>query len=407
LNLSLFIARRYLISKKSNNAINVISWISIIAIAITTAALVIILSAMNGLTSVVADLYHAIEPDLKVTAIHAKYMENTPALEKKIRSVKGISGISWCVEENALAKLDDKQAVVTIKGVDAEFKTLTHFDTVVIDGVYRFEFKGQYYGVFGKGIAHKLGVNVNDFLSPITIYAPRRGKVESIDPEEAFNKLSISPGGIFTLNDDFDYKYLLIDLKAAQELFDCPGSVSSVEIGIGDRDDLESVQEELQQALGEDYLVRNRFQLNDVLFKTLETEKLWVFLILAFILVIATFNIIGALTMLIIEKKKDIKTLYNIGADQTFIRNIFMQEGFLITGVGAISGLLIGIIVCVMQQQFHLVKFDEGYVIPYYPIEMRWNDMIWILGVVMVIGFLAALYPVRVFTRNDLVHVDK
>ncbi len=407
MNLSLFIARRYLISKKSNNAINVISWISIIAIAITTAALVIILSAMNGLTSVVADLYHAIEPDLKVTAVHAKYMEHTPELEKKIRSVKGISGISWCVEENALVKLDDKQAVVNVKGVDASFKDLTHFDTVVIDGVYRFEFKGQYYGVFGKGVAHKLGVNVNNFLSPVSIYAPKRGKVESIDPEDAFNKLSISPGGIFGLHDDFDYRYVLIDLKAAQELFDCPNSASSIEIGIDNNADMESVQAELQTVLGKDYTIKNRFQLNDVLFKTLETEKLWVFLILAFILVIATFNIIGALTMLIIEKKKDIKTLYNIGADQTFIRNIFMQEGFLITGVGAISGVIIGVCVCVLQQQFHLVKFDEGYVITYYPIEMRGGDLIWVVGVVMLIGFLAALYPVRVFTRNDLVHLDK
>lgn len=407
MNLSLFIARRYLISKKSNNAINLISWISVIAIAITTGALVIILSAMNGITSVVADLYHAFEPDLKITAVHAKYIDHSAELEKKIRSVKGVSGISWCLEENALVKLDDKQTVVTVKGVDAEFKNLTHFDTVVVDGVYRFEFKGQYYGVFGRGVAHRLGVNVSDFLSPITIYAPRRGKVESIDPEDAFNKLSISPAGIFNLNDDFDFKYLLIDLKAAQELFDCPNSVSSIEVGISDSDDLESIQEELQKVLGGEYQIKNRFQLNDVLFKTLETEKLWVFLILAFILVIATFNIIGALTMLIIEKKKDIKTLYNIGADQTFIRNIFMQEGFLITGVGAISGLTIGIIVCVLQQQFHLVKFDEGYVTPYYPIEMRWKDFIWIVGVVMGIGFLAALYPVRVFTRNDLVHQEK
>jgi lipoprotein-releasing system permease protein len=407
LNLSLFIARRYLISKKSNNAINVISWISIIAIAITTAALVIILSAMNGLTSVVADLYHAIEPDLKITATHSKYMSNLDELDTKIKSIKGITGLSYSVEENALLKLDDKQAVVTVKGVDAAFKDLTHFDTVVVDGVYRFEFKGQYYGVFGKGVAHKLGVNVNDFLSPVSIYAPKRGKVESIDPEEAFNKLSISPGGIFTLNDDFDYKYLLIDLKAAQQLFDCPNSASSIEIGIENRDDLESIQEELQALLGKEYTVKNRFQLNDVLFKTLETEKLWVFLILAFILVIATFNIIGALTMLIIEKKKDIKTLYNLGADQTFIRNIFMQEGFLITGVGAISGLIIGVFVCFLQLHFHLVKFDDGYVIPYYPIEMRWNDLIWIVGVVMSIGFLAALYPVRIFTKNDLMHLDK
>lgn len=384
-----------------------ISWISIIAIAITTGALVIILSAMNGLTSVVADLYHAMEPDLKITAVHTKYISNLDEITKKINSVKGIHGISYSIEDNALAKLDDKQAVVTVKGVDANFKNLTHFDTVIVDGVYRFEFKGQYYGVFGKGIAHKLGVNVNDFISPITIYAPKRGKVESINPEDAFNKLALSPGGIFSLNDDFDFKYLLIDLKAAQELFDCENSASSIEIGLDDKDDLESIQEELQTALGEGYLIRNRFQLNDVLFKTLETEKLWVFLILAFILVIATFNIIGALTMLIIEKKKDIKTLYNIGADQTFIRTIFMQEGFLITGVGALSGLVIGILVCVLQQQFHLVKFDDGYVIPYYPIEMRWKDLVWILVMVMSIGFLAALYPVRVFTKNDLVHLDK
>ncbi len=407
MNLSFFIAKRYLISKKSNNAINVISWISIIAIAITTAALVIILSAMNGLTSVVADLYHAIEPDLKITAVHSKYISNKEGLTEKIRSVKGIDKISYSVEENALVKLDDKQTVVTVKGVDANFKDLTHFDTVVIDGVYRFNYKGQYYGVFGKGIANKLGINVNDFISPISIYAPRRGKVESIDPEDAFNKLSVSPGGIFTLNDDFDYKYVLIDLKAAQELFECKNDISIIELSIKNKKDILSVQEALQAALGSGYLIKNRYQLNDVLFKTLETEKLWVFLILAFILVIATFNIIGALTMLIIEKKKDIKTLYNLGADQKFIRNIFMQEGFLITGVGAVSGLLIGLIVCVLQQQFHFVAFDEGYVIPYYPIKMELKDFIWILGVVMGIGFLAATYPVRVFTKNDLLHADK
>ena len=154
------------------------------------------------------------------------------------------------------------------------------------------------------------------------------------------------------------------------------------------------------------FLIKNRYQINDVLFKTLETEKLWTFLILAFILVIATFNIIGALTMLIIEKKKDIKTLYNLGADQKFIRTIFMQEGFLITSVGAISGLIIGLVVCILQQKFHFVTFDEQYVIPYYPIEMQLKDFIWIFGVVMGIGFLSAIYPVRIFTKNDLVHLQ-
>lgn len=303
-------------------------------------------------------------------------------------------------------KLDDKQAIVTIKGVDDEFKNLTQFDTVVIEGTYRFSHNNQYYGVFGRGIASNLDINVNDFISPISIYAPVRGTVESINPEDAFNKISISPAGIFSLHDDFDYKYVLIDLKAAQTLFDCPDSFSIIEISVNDKTELETIQEKLQEKLGTQYQIKNRFQLNDVLFKTLETEKLWTFLILAFILVIATFNIIGALTMLIIEKKKDIKTLYNLGADQKFIRNIFMQEGFLITAVGAISGLVIGLVICLFQQHFHLVEFDKESIVPYYIIELQIKDFIWILGVVMVIGFLAALYPVRVFTKNDLVHLN-
>ena len=405
MNLSFFIAKRYLISKKSNNAINVISWISIIAIAITTAALIIVLSAMNGLTAVVADLYNAIEPDIKITAINSKYIPNTKELTNKIKSIPGVKAISYSIEENALIKLDDQQAVITIKGVDSEFKNLTQFDTVLLEGSYLFLRNNQNYGVFGKGIANKLGINLNDFVSPISIYAPIRGKVESINPEDAFNKLSISPAGIFSLNDDFDFKYVLIDLKAAQELFGCPNAFSIIELSVNDKAQIDVIQNQLQLALGPNYLIKNRYQSNDVLFKTLETEKLWTFLILAFILVIATFNIIGALTMLIIEKKKDIKTLYNLGADQKFIRNIFMQEGFLITSVGAISGLIIGLVVCVLQQQFHLVTFDDQYVISYYPIIMQFKDFVWILGVVMGIGFLAAIYPVRIFTKKDVLHL--
>ncbi len=361
---------------------------------------------MNGLTNVVADLYHAIEPDLKITAVNSKYMSNKDELTKKIKSISGINGISYSIEENALMKLDERQAIITVKGVDEEFKNLTHFDTVVTEGTYRFKYDNQFYGVFGRGVAGRLGININDFVSPISIYAPIRGKTEGINPEDAFNKLSISPAGIFSLNDDFDFKYVLIDLEAAQQLFDCKDAFSIIELSIEDKDQLASIQAKLQMELGNEYQIKNRYQLNDVLFKTLETEKLWTFLILAFILVIATFNIIGALTMLIIEKKKDIKTLYNLGADQKFIRNIFMQEGFLITFVGAFTGLIIGLIICILQQQFHLVTFDDQSVIAYYPIDLQLKDFIWILAVVMGIGFLAALYPVRVFTKNDLVHLQ-
>ena len=404
MNLSFFIAKRYLISKKSNNAINVISWISIIAISLTTAALVIVLSAMNGLTGIVANLYNAIEPDLKVVSSNSKYIVNRIEIENKIKTIPEINSVSYSLEENALIKLDDKQAVITIKGVDENFKNLTHFDTLIREGKYRFEFNNQLYGVFGKGIANKLGININDFISPISIFAPKRGKFEGVNPDDAFTKINISPAGVFSLNDDFDYKYVLIDLKAAQTLCDCKDEISMIEINVSDKSKINDVQQALKISLGPNYSVKNRYEANDVLFKTLEIEKLWVFLILAFILVIATFNIIGSLTMLIIEKKKDIKTLYNLGADQQFIKSIFMKEGFLITFVGAISGLVIGLIVCIAQQQFHFITFDDQYVISYYPIKMEIKDFVWILGVVMGIGFLAATYPVRVFTKNDLLH---
>ena len=190
----------------------------------------------------------------------------------------------------------------------------------------------------------------------------------------------------------------------AREIFDSNNEVTSVEIGLNENTDVDKVQKDLQEALGKNFVLKTRYQLNDVLFKTLETEKLWTFIILAFILIIATFNIIGALTMLIIEKKKDIKTLYCLGADNNLIRNIFMGEGFLITFIGAAIGLTLGLIVCWLQIKFHFVEFSDQYVIPYYPIDMQLKDFIWIIGVIMLIGFFSALYPVRVFTHNDFVH---
>ena len=206
------------------------------------------------------------------------------------------------------------------------------------------------------------------------------------------------------MNDDFDFKYVIVDIGLARELLDCTNEVSSVEISLNEGADLKGVQAQLSSVLGDKFVIKNRYQLNDVLFKTLESEKLWTFIILAFILIIATFNIIGALTMLIIEKKKDIKTLYCMGADNTLISRIFMGEGFLITAIGAVIGLSLGLIICLLQMKFHFVEFDDQYVIPYYPVDLQLHDFVWIIGLIMLIGFFAALYPVRVFTRNDFVH---
>ena len=392
-----------MVSKKSNNAINIISWISITAIAITTAALIIILSAMNGLTGTVANLYNVFEPDLKVTVVKGKYFEANDKLVSEIKAIDGVKIISKTLSDKALLKNIDKQALVTIVGVDGNFSKVAQIESSVEDGVYGLNELNKSNILLGRGIANQLQVNIREFVNELSIFSPVKGKSGSLNPDDNFNQIYCTPTGIFSLNDEFDYQFAFVNIETAKKLFDEPNKVSAIQI-LCEKGKSEDVQMALQEKLGDKFEVKNRYQLNDVLFKTLETEKLATFIILAFILIIATFNIIGALTMLIIEKRRDIKTLYSMGASIQLIRNIFMREGFLITGVGAIIGLIIGLFVCWLQMQFHLVKFGDEFIIPYYPIEIQVKDFVWIFGLIMSIGFFAALYPVRVFTKMDLVH---
>lgn len=397
MNISFFIAKRYLISKKSSNAINIISWISIIAIAITTGALIVILSAMNGMTGAVASLYNAFEPDLKITAAKGKYFEANDRLLNTIKGVEGVDVISKTLFDKALLKNNEKQTLVSVVGVDENFTRVTSIDSSITEGTYALNDSDKYI-VLGKGVSIILQVNIMELSSELSLLSPKKGKSNSLTPEDNFSQVYVTPNGIFSSNYDLDNEFVFVNLKTARELFNEPNRISAIEIKC--KGDKKATQEELISKLGPDFLVRNRYQLNDVLFKTLETEKLATFIILAFILIIATFNIIGALTMLIIEKQKDIKTLFSMGADLSLIRNIFMREGLLITGLGTFIGLTLGLFVCWLQIKFHLVKFGDEFVIPYYPIEIQLKDFLWIFCLIMLIGFFAALYPVRFFTKN-------
>lgn len=402
MSVSLYIAKRYLVSKKSNNAINIISWISIIAIAVTTGALVVILSAMNGLTGIVANLYNTFEPDIKITATKGKYFEVPKEVLKKIKSIHGVERVSQSISDKVLLKNIDKQALVSVKGVDEEFNKVTAIDSAIIEGTYGLNTDGKKI-LLGRGVANQLGINMNVFVNELSVFSPVKGKSNSLNPEDNLNQVYCSPSGIFSLNDELDYQFAFVNLTTARELFDVQNKVSALEISCKSGE-TESAKATLKTTLGPDFIVKDRYELNDVLFKSLETEKLATFIILAFILMIATFNIIGALTMLIIEKRKDIKTLHSLGADLRLIRNIFMREAFLISGIGAAIGLLLGLLICWLQLQFHFVKFGNEFIVPYYPIELQWKDFTWIFGLIMLIGFFAALYPVRVFTKMDLVH---
>lgn len=399
MNLPFFIAKRYLISKKSHNAINIISGISVAGVCIGTMALIIVLSAFNGLSDLVQSLYNTFDADIEITAKQGKTFILP---EEQILALKKTEGVAYYVdvmEGNALLKLDDKQCVATIKGVSEGFQQMSSFDSLIHEGTFDLDKNSI---VFGKGISYRLQSGPNDVFTPISIYAPKRGDISTFDEEGGLNELKVYPAGVFSINDEFDDKYVLMNIDRARHLFDYTNEVTAVELGLTKNANSDKVLKQIKTLLGEEYEIKNRQQQNALLYKTLKSEKLWTFIILVFILIIATFNVIGSLTMLIIEKKKDIAILYNIGADIPLIRNIFLMEGMLITAIGAILGLLLGILICWLQIKFSLVRFTEGYVVDAYPIKFELMDFVSILGVVLVIGFLAAWYPVRIFTKRHL-----
>lgn len=398
MRLILLLAIRYLFSKKSNNIINLISWISLLAISIITAAFIIIISVMNGFTSVVSDLYNSVEPDIKISPAKGKYF-NADNVLPLLKNNNDIQFIAKTISNQALVKHGQKQLLVSIKGVDTLFTKVTQAKSIIQKGTFALKENNLYYAVIGQGIANELDINLSNQFSPIILYSPKRIKNTGTNTD-VINEKAIYVSGIFSINDDFDYKYMFCDIQFAQDLFDAENLISSLELSVKNPSNINKVQEQLKQTLGKNFVVKNREELNDVLFKTLQTEKLWTFIILSFILIIATFSIISALTMLIIEKQQDIQTLYALGAHKQMIESIFMVEGFLITFGGALTGLILGILICLIQIHFHIITFNENSILPYYPVELQWQDVILVVVVLLVIGFLAAIYPVRFFTKE-------
>ena len=403
MNVALYIARRYFVAKKSTNAITVISWISVLAIAVGTSALIIILSGMNGLTGLVQTLYNSFNPDIKITATSGKVFMADDRLIGQLKNINGVAYISKTLDDNMLLKYNDQLQITHIKGVDENFVAVTRFDTLVVEGNFISQKKKENQLILGKGVAYRLGVGLNNTFIPISVFCPKRGVTSSINPEDAFNEEKCYPSGFFSINDDFDFTYGLMNYEVARDLLQYPeNTVTALEMSLTPTANAEFVKKEIQKITKDRFQVKNKYEQNDVLFKTLKTEKLWTFIILAFVLLIATFNIIGALTMLIIEKKKDVQTLSAMGADVGLIRKIFMTEGLMIIFIGSCIGILLGYVLCLLQQHFGFVTFEEGYIVDAYPIEIRFSDFVLIMTTVLCAGFIAAIYPVRVFTKQDL-----
>lgn len=398
MNLPFFIAKRYLISKKSHNAINVISGISVLGVCIGTMALIVVLSVFNGLVDLVKSLYNSVNTDIEITIKQGKVFNLNATEIQSLKKIKDIADYTEIMEGNALLKYNDKQCVVAIKGVGSEYKDMTGFDTLVREGAFNID---KNYIVISKGIENSLDYSLGNAYSLLSVYAPKRGEVSSFDSEGGLNELKTNVAGTFAINDDFD-KYVIMSVDNARKLFDYTNEVTSLELSIKKGAGLENVQQQIKQTLGDKYEIKNREQQNALLYKTMKSEKLWTFIILVFILIIATFNVIASLTMLIIEKKKDITILNNMGASKQLIRKIFLIEGLLITLGGAISGILLGTLLCWLQINYSLVKLSEGYVVNAYPVKMEVMDFVMVLGSVLLIGFFAAWYPVKIFTKKHL-----
>ncbi|HTA26794.1 MAG TPA: FtsX-like permease family protein [Bacteroidia bacterium] len=405
MNLSLFIAKRYLVSKKSHNAINIISGVALGGIAIGTMALIIILSVFNGISDLVKTLYNSAGADIEITAAKGKTFLPTGPKFDSVKHLKGVKYFDETMQDRALLKYGDKQCLAYIKGVGDAFAPMTHFDTLIREGKYSLQNGDIAGGEFGRGVADQLGINSSEQnFTSVTCYAPKRGiDNSSINPEDAITQKHLYRSGIFSINDDFDGKYVIVSVGFARKLFDYQdNSVSSIEIGLDNPSESAGVKEQMKALLGSNYLVKDRLEQNELLFKTLKSEKLGTFIILAFILLIATFNIVGSLSMLIIDKQKDIAILRNMGAEIKTVQNIFMYEGILITLVGTAIGLLLGSIVCLAQIKFKLVPMSGNFVVDAYPVSLQVNDYLVTIVWVLVIGFLASWYPVKVFTAKKV-----
>ncbi|MCF8464110.1 MAG: FtsX-like permease family protein [Flavobacteriales bacterium] len=400
MNLPIHIAKRYLFSKKSHNAINIVSGISVAGVAVVTAAMVIVLSVFNGFEGLVISLYNVFEAPIVVSAAEGKTLELSTIPTDKILKTEGVIGYVEVLEESCLIRYRDKQYFARIKGVSDNFMELSDMDSMIIDGDPFMHVNGAPAALIGSGVAYHLSANVNDPINPLQIYVPKRS-TSSIDPSKAFNIKQIYATGVFSIQADFDLKYVITPINFARELLDHEGRVSSLELALDPKANMESVREEIQEKLGKDYLVKDRFQQNEILYKIMKSEKWAVFMILSFILMISIFNVIGSLTMLIIEKKKDINILRSMGASEQLIQRIFILEGIFISMIGAVGGLILGLLVCWAQIQFEVIKLNSGgnYIVQSYPVEVQAMDVLSVFLVVGTIGLLAAWLPVRKIIR--------
>jgi len=407
-NLPFYIARRYLFSKKKHNAINIISGISVCGVALATLALVCTLSVFNGFQDMVAGFFTAFDPELKITVREGKVFEPQGTAFQEVRSLPEIDVWTETLEENAMVQYKDRQAMAIIKGVEDNFEELTSIDSLLYGaGEFILHDSIVDYGVLGVELVSELGTGLQ-FVDPLQVYAPKRNvRVNMANPSASFNRdYLFSPGVVFVVNQQkYDARYILTSLSFARNLFNYDTEVSAVELKLKPGADVTAVQRKIARILGDEFVVLDRYEQQADVFRIMEIEKFISYLFLTFILAIACFNVIGSLSMLILDKREDVETLRNLGADDRLIARIFLFEGRLISLFGALSGIVLGLLLCYVQQRFGIISLGGGngsFIVDAYPVSVHATDVMLIFITVIAVGFLSVWYPVHYLTRRLL-----
>jgi len=401
-----YIARRYLISKKKRNVINIISSISVAGVGVMTMALIVVLSIFNGFDDLLKNLFYSFDPDLRIESSQGKSFSEDSVIYDVLDQEKAVLTYARIIEENALLRYENQQFIARLKGVDEHFINVSGVDTMMSSGEFVLWDHGVPMAVAGQGVAYKLSLSVNRH-TPIKAFVPKRDAKMTgsfMDATHALNQKNLYPSGFFSIQQDFDNEYVFIPIEIAREIFDYSNELTALELKLAENADTQSIKASLSDKLGENFTIKDRYEQHEFFYKIMKSEKWAVFFILSFILLIASFNVIGSLTMLIIDKKDDIHTLRSLGANNATISRVFLLEGWLITIVGAVIGLLLGWALCWAQMKFGIIQLNQSgsFIIDAYPVAMKTIDFIAVFFTVMLIGLFAAWYPVQHITKKYL-----
>ena len=398
MRLPLFIANRYLLAKKSHNLINIITWISIVSISVASFALIVVLSAFNGLEKVISAMNNRLTPDVQIAAVKGKTFELSTFPMEQLKSIQGVDYVVPTIMEDALFRVGDKQHIGQVKGVGLEYQEIDRLKEMVFNDDALVLADGDVnFAIPGSGVAWYLGVNAYNPYSLLRVYVPKRGNASSMSLENGFNTEVLTVRSVFSTEQELDEKMVLVPFGWLSKLLEYEDKASSVELFIKPKADIHKIKKEVKTLVGDAFTVKDQQEQQATLYKIMRSEKWAVYVILTFILILATFNVVGSLSMLMIDKRKDTEILKSMGADNRLIQRIFMNEGLLISVAGGIIGLLLGIILVLLQQRFGFVKFGNGgsYIVEAYPVLLKLKDVLLIFATILVVGCTSAWLTVR------------